>query len=111
LFAARQKYSDPEFSRWFYASPYAAVVRNPTTRAALINIGRHEAIAEAFIRTTHLVSPGSIWKAIKPIIAATAKPRGISIREFARRSECDAKQMRLGNFQIEMKGGNEAGEA
>jgi len=68
LLAARRKYpADRDFGDWFGKSLYARCV-NEHNRAALISLGEHEEASAAFIRTTCLISPRSIWEALAPVI-------------------------------------------
>jgi hypothetical protein len=70
LFAARQKYpSDQDFSDWLHTSSYREIEYNE--RAALIKIGKHDAFATKFVRTTNLISPRTIWEAIEDLMSVS----------------------------------------
>jgi hypothetical protein len=64
LAAAKRKYpATRDFSKWLRNSPYSRIDKQD--RAALINLGRHEDAVAEFLKTNHLVSPQTIWAAIK----------------------------------------------
>ena len=71
LCAAKRKYpATQEFGNWLQKSPYWKL--GQTDRAALIKIGEHEETASQFIRTTSLISPETIWDAIKGLLPSSA---------------------------------------
>src|SRR5262245_11327653 len=67
LLAARRKYSaDRDFGDWLQTSSYREIEK--TDRAALINIGEHDVFASKFLRYTRLISPETIWNAIRELL-------------------------------------------
>ena len=73
LLAAKRKYpATQEFGNWLDTSRYARLEKDD--RAALIKIGEHEEFALKFIRTTSLISPETIWDAIKERLPTSDDP-------------------------------------
>lgn len=74
--AAKRKYpATQDLNEWLRGSPYGKI--NATDRAALIKIGEHAADEEhadrtaAFLRSTDLISPRLILKALEAAIATS----------------------------------------
>jgi len=77
LLAAKRKYpATQEFGNWLDTSRYARLEKDD--RAALIKIGEHEEFALKFIRTTSLISPETIWDAIKERLPTSDDPNSTS---------------------------------
>jgi len=77
LLAAKRKYpATQEFGNWLDTSRYARLEKDD--RAALIKIGEHEEFAIKFIRTTSLISPETIWDAIKERLPTSDDPNSTS---------------------------------
>lgn len=67
LLAARRKYpADRDFGDWLQMSSYREIERND--RAALIKIGENDGFSSKYVRTTCLISPETIWDAIKELL-------------------------------------------
>ena len=67
LLAAKQRYpATQDFGDWLNQSSYRELEHQD--RAALIKIGEHEAFATKFIRSTRLVSPQTIWDAVRELL-------------------------------------------
>src|SRR6188768_654005 len=70
LLAAKRKYpATLDFGDWLKTSSYREV--GDTDRAALIHIGEHDMFAEKFMRTTSLMSPQTIWDAIRDLMPSS----------------------------------------
>ena len=67
LVAAKRKYpATHDFGDWLQTSSYREI--GDTDRAALINIGEHDEFSAKYVRTTSLISPQTIWNAIKELM-------------------------------------------
>ena len=67
LLAARRRHpSNQDFGDWLQTSSYREIEADD--RAALIKLGEHEGFAEKFVRTTSLISPRTIWDAIRDLM-------------------------------------------
>jgi hypothetical protein len=70
LAAKRMHPATQDFGAWLQTSPYRDLEKDD--RAALIKIGEHDAFAADFVRTTTLISPQTIWKAIDELLRPTS---------------------------------------
>jgi len=70
LCAAKRKYpATQDFGDWLTTSSYREIENDD--RAALIKLGEHDDFATKFMRTTNLISPQTIWDAIKDLMSTS----------------------------------------
>lgn len=77
LCAAKHEYpATQDFGDWLHTSAYREIEKDD--RAALIKIGEHEDFAAKYMRTTRLISPESIWDAMRDLLPTSEVPNSTS---------------------------------